>query len=109
MLNRSSVILGSLALIGIIIVVYGTLAIHHVDTNGYLALTSPMVVVLLANIAIGKQVDDVKKSVNKVENQTNGKLNAKFNALHDRLDKAGIPPADPALEAKGNVGEDTTP
>lgn len=74
----------ALALLGLIIIVYGVLASVHADVSSYITFVGPIVTTLIGLAVVSQQVDEVRRTAEKIEGQTNGQLTERLkNATED--------------------------
>lgn len=85
------------ALIGVIIVVYGAVALHG-DPANYVSFVGPIITVLLSLVLVSGKVD-------KIEKQTNGQLTQQFDNLAQHVTEQTHAAADSAIETikEGNA------
>lgn len=83
MLARTQVLI--IAILGILSIIIGGLVFEHRDPSLYIAYTSPIVAVLIAQLAIAHKQDTTAAKVDNIQGQVNGKLDAKFTAQNDQL------------------------
>ena len=94
---RTSVVIGTVMVVLAVLGVYGYLAIHRADTQGFmivLAWIAPVVGLLWNN----KQIENVKDSVNTIEHNTNGTLKELKDELPGKV-------AEHVIEAQDNAKE----
>lgn len=75
----------ALAVLALVIMIYGLLAGLHADVGSYVTFVAPIVTTLLGLTVISRQIDDVRDTASKVEEQTNGKLTARLNDVKEEL------------------------
>lgn len=73
------------------IVVVGGLIWHGNDPGPLITFIGTLVPLTIGVVVVAFKVDKVQETTDNVAHNVNGKLNAQFQALHDRLDAAGVP------------------
>lgn len=102
----TTLVVGIFALLGLMIVLFGAIALHGNNSASYVSFVAPVMTSLLALLVIASKVDQVAEKASNIEQQTNGKLDAKFARLTTHVTEQTHAAADSAIQTikEGDVG-----
>jgi len=102
---QTTIAVGVFALLALIIIVYGALALHG-DPASYVSFVAPVMTTVLSLLFIAGKVDEVAHKTETIEKQTNGQMDAKFTDLKQHVTTQAQNAANVAIDAtkEGDAG-----
>lgn len=76
------------------VITVAALVWHGSDPGPLVTFIGTLVPLTIGVVVVAAKVDKVQQTTDDVAHNVNGKLNAQFEAIHERLDAAGVPATD---------------